>query len=240
MPWLCVRSRPVQGGSGRCWVLCLPRFPLPAPRFLRCLWPSRLGVPYPRSLVYHSMWSVRSAGSVRLPFWFSPCVLCVCVRSRSRGFGANPPPRVAVARAPCAVLVLGAGRAVPLGPFPSACPASVPCSVLLAWGGGSHFPLPGSGLHAPRGVVAGVGTRHQPGRARSCELALGAGLARCRGGTRAPGGGAACLGAKRPGSGALPAPTTRLFGLAAGAHYPLAVGAWGAGVGTRHQPHSAR
>ena len=35
-------------------------------------------------------------------------------------------------------------------------------------------------------------------------------------------------------------PTSRPFGCAAGAHYPLAVGAGGAGVGTRHQPHSAR
>ena len=57
---------------------------------------------------------------------------------------------------------------------------------------------------------------------------------------RVPGGGASCLGVGRPGSGALPPPTTRPFGRAAGAHYPLAVGAGGAGTGTRHQPHSAR
>ena len=36
------------------------------------------------------------------------------------------------------------------------------------------------------------------------------------------------------------APTTRPFGRAAGAHYPLAVGAGGAGVETRLRPHSAR
>ena len=53
-------------------------------------------------------------------------------------------------------------------------------------------------------------------------------------------GGAYCLGVGRPGSGALPPPTTRSFSCAAGAHYPLAVSAGGAGVGTRHQPHSAR
>ena len=57
---------------------------------------------------------------------------------------------------------------------------------------------------------------------------------------RAPGGGASCLGLGRPASGALPPPTTRPFGCAAGAHYPLAVGAGSAGVGTRHRPHSAR
>ena len=45
------------------------------------------------------------------------------------------------------------------------------------------------------------------------------------------------MGEGRPGSGALPPPTARPLGRAAGAHYPLAVGAWGAGVGTRHQPH---
>ena len=55
-----------------------------------------------------------------------------------------------------------------------------------------------------------------------------------------PGGSASCLGVGHPGSGALPPPTARLFGLAAGAHYHLAVGAGGAGVGTRHEPHSAR
>ena len=56
---------------------------------------------------------------------------------------------------------------------------------------------------------------------------------------RVPWKGASCLGVGRPGSGALPPLTTRPFGRATGAHYPLAVGAGGAGVGTRHQPHSA-
>ena len=57
---------------------------------------------------------------------------------------------------------------------------------------------------------------------------------------RVPGRGACCLGLGRPGSGAVPAPTTRPFGRAAGVHYPLAVGAGGAGTGTCHQPHGAR
>ena len=100
----------------------------------------------------------------------------------------------------------------------------------------SCFPLPGLGLRAPPGVGAGSGTRHQPHRARSCELALRAvGEARGR-----PGGGASCLGVGRPGSGALPPPTTRPFGRATGAHYPLAVGAGVAGVGSRHPPQRAR
>ena len=69
---------------------------------------------------------------------------------------------------------------------------------------------------------------------------LRAGFARCGGGTRAPGGGTSRLGVERPGWGALPPPTARPLGCAAGAHYPLAVGAGGAGVGTRHQTHSTR
>ena len=69
---------------------------------------------------------------------------------------------------------------------------------------------------------------------------LRAGFARRGGGMRVPGGGASCLGVGRPGSGAPPAPTTRPFRRAAGAHYPLTVGAGAAGAGTRHQPHSAR
>ena len=54
-----------------------------------------------------------------------------------------------------------------------------------------------------------------------------------------PGGGASCLGVGRLGLGALPFTTTRPFGRAARAHYPLAVGAGEAGIGARHQLHSA-
>ena len=52
-----------------------------------------------------------------------------------------------------------------------------------------------------------------------------AGFACCGGGTRARGGGASCLGVGRPGSGPLPPLTTRPFRRAAGARFPLAVGA---------------
>ena len=83
---------------------------------------------------------------------------------------------------------------------------------------------------------AAVGTRHQPHCARSCELALCA-LGAAQG---CPGGGSTCLGVQRLGSGAPPRPTARPLGRAAGAHYPLAVGAGGVGVGTRHEPHSTR
>ena len=83
---------------------------------------------------------------------------------------------------------------------------------------------------------AGVGTRHQPHSARSFELALRAvGAARGR-----PGGGASCLGVGRPWSSALPPPTARpLSGLPGPTTHWLWVRG-GAGVGTRHQTHSAR
>ena len=96
---------------------------------------------------------------------------------------------------------------------------------------GAHYPLA-----VGAGGGAGVGTRHQPHSARSFELALRAvGAARGR-----LGGGASCLGVGRPGSGALPPPTARPLGGLPGptAHWLLVQG--DAGVGTRHQPHSAR
>ena len=91
----------------------------------------------------------------------------------------------------------------------------------------------------PTGCGCGGRGRGDPSPTPQRAL-LRAGFARWGGGMRVPGGGAPCLGVGRPGSGALPPPTTRPFGRAAGAHYPLAVGAGGAGVETLHQPHSAR
>ena len=91
----------------------------------------------------------------------------------------------------------------------------------------------------PTGCGCGGGGRGDAPRTPQCAL-LRAGFARCGGGTRAPRGGVPCLCVGRPGSGALPSPTARPLGRAAGAHYPLAVGGGDAGVGTGHQPHSAR
>ena len=86
---------------------------------------------------------------------------------------------------------------------------------------------------------AGMGThhpRHQPHRARSFDLALRAvGAARGR-----LVGGASCLRVGRPGLGALRTPSARALG---GLPGPTTHWLWvrgGAGVGTRHQPHSAR
>ena len=91
-----------------------------------------------------------------------------------------------------------------------------------------------AGAHYPLAVDVGGCGRGDPSPTRQR-----AGFARCGGGMRVPGGGASCLGVGRPGSGALPAPTARpLRGLPGPTIHWLWV--WGAaGVGTRHQPHSA-
>ena len=80
----------------------------------------------------------------------------------------------------------------------------------------------------------GEGTRHHPHSMRSCELALrvvGAAPGRLRGGV-------SCLRVECPGLGALPRPTARPSGVRPG---PATHWLWVrcAGVGTRHQPHSA-
>ena len=161
---LCVRGARGRFGGVRAgtWCCVSPSSPFP-PRVFRaaCGGPSRPGVPYPRWLVRHSMRSVRSARSVRLPFWWSPRVLFVCVRSRSRGVRS---PLGGVARASCVVPALGAGRAVPCGPCPSACPAPVPCSVWRAWGGAVRSRFPPTWL----GVVGAAAGRPRGGAFDRC------------------------------------------------------------------------
>ena len=96
-----------------------------------------------------------------------------------------------------------------------------------------------AGAHYPLAVGAGGCGRGDPSPTPQRAL-LRAGFARCGGSTRAPGGGASCLGVGRPGSSALPPPTARpLVGLPGPTTHLLWVRG-GAGVGTRHQPHSAR
>ena len=93
--------------------------------------------------------------------------------------------------------------------------------------------------HYPMAVGAGGCGRGDPSPTPQRPL-LRAGFARCGGGMRVPGEGASCLGVGRPGSGALPTPTARPLG---GLPGPTTHWLWvrgGAGVGTRHQPHSAR
>ena len=75
------RSRQVWGGGAGAGFRVFSVAPLP-PRVPRaaCGGSSCPGVPYPRTPVRHSMRCVRSAGLVRLPLWYSPRALCVCVR----------------------------------------------------------------------------------------------------------------------------------------------------------------
>ena len=96
-----------------------------------------------------------------------------------------------------------------------------------------------AGAHYPLAVGAGGCGRGDPSPTQQRAL-LRAGFARCGGGMRVPGGGASCLGVARPGSGTLPTPTARPLGGLPGltTHWLWVRG--GAGVGTRHQPHSAR
>ena len=96
-----------------------------------------------------------------------------------------------------------------------------------------------AGAHYPLAVGAGGCGRGDPSPAPQRAL-MRAGFARCGGGMRVPELGASCLGVGRPVSGALPPRTARPLGGLPGptTHWLWVRGA--AGVGTRHQTHSAR
>ena len=137
LPWpvhcpvcVCAALAAGSGGSGRYLVLCLSRFPLPAPCVPRCVWravPSGCPLPSLAGTPFHAVCAFRPLGPVAL------LVVPACpLRVRPL-----PPLLGAVACAPRAVPALGACRAVPRGPCPSACLAPVPCSVWRAWGGGA-------------------------------------------------------------------------------------------------------
>ena len=200
------RSRPVRGGWGRCRVLCLPCFPLPAPRFLRCVWRAvQSGCPL-SSLAgtpFHAVCAFRRLGPVAL-LVFPACLLCVCALALSRR--PRPPPplpgllwRAHLARSWCWLLV-GPFHSVraPLrarprsgGPFgllgggrPS------PVSLYLAWG--SALPV---------GWVRAWGPVSNPtARALACwpcalaSRAVGAARGRPGGGRLLPGCGAPVVG----------------------------------------------
>ena len=177
------------------------------------------------------VWGVqgRALSHPRLPALWAGCrgplpTCCECGGVRAWGPVTNPTAR--------ALACCGGGMRVPGG--------GASCLGVGRPGSGALPPptaRPLGGLPGPtthwlwvRGA-AGVGTVTNP-TARA--------LARCGGGMRVPGGGASCLGVGRPGSGVLPPPTARPLGGLPGptTHWLLVRG--GAGVGTRHQPHSAR
>ena len=165
LPWrvqcpvcVCAALAAGSGGSGRSLALCFSRFPLPAPRVLRCVWravPSGCPLPSLAGTPFHTVCAFRALGPVAL-LVVPACPLRVCALALPRH--PLPPLLGGVACAPRAVPALGAGRALPRGPCPSACPAPVPCSVWRAWGGAvrSRFPptwlgVVGVAVGRPRG-----------------------------------------------------------------------------------------
>ena len=175
--------------------------------------------------------------------------------SGASGVGRTPPPdrpslgRAAGARYPLAVGAGGVGVGIRHQPYSArSCELALravgaargrPGGIApLAWVWGvrgralSHVDRPSLGRAAgardPLAVGAGsvgVGTRHLPHSARSCELALRVvGAARGRPG----GGGASCLGVGRPRLGALPRPTARPWGVRPGpaTHWLWVRGVW--------------
>ena len=252
------RSRPVRGARAGTWCCVSPVCPFP-PRVSRadcgpsgCPLPSLAGTPF------HALSAFRVLGPVA--FLVVPvCPLRVCALALPRR--SPPPPLGGVVCAPRAVPALGAGRAVPRGPCPSACPALVPCSVWRAWGGEvrSRVHPTWLGLHALWGLrAAGVmGGRPQGGVACHCcwgrlvsgafppltarPLGRAAGVPRpvctgrslCGGGDPAPAPQRALVraGVARCGAGAVPPPTARPQGRAAGVQRPVCSGCGRCGCG---------
>ena len=150
LPWrvqcpgcVCAALAPGSGGSGRYLVSCLPRFPLPAPRVLRCVWRAvPFGCPLPSlaGTPFNAVCAFRGLGRIAL-LVFPACPLCVCALALPRR-PPPPPPMVGVARAPralrCCALV---------GPFHAvrAPPRVLPwsrASFGLLGGGGGPVPFP--------------------------------------------------------------------------------------------------
>ena len=219
------------GGSGPVLVFVSSPFPPSCPAFPALCVAGRFARVFPTLARWYAILCglrIPLARSGR-PSCNSACPLRVRALALSRR--PRPPPlpgsmwRVHLARSRCWA---------PVGPFhavraPYACRASVPCSVRLAWGGGGPVLFPPC---LAWGCVPPFGAPHS---ARSCELALRAvGPARGR-----PGGGG-CYLCAASGVERCTIPDRSFSGGAAGAHFPLAMGAGGAGVGTRHRPHSAR
>ena len=110
--YVCAALAAGSGGSGRYLVSCLPRFPLLAPRVLRCVWRAVLsGCPLPSlaGTPFHAVCAFRGLGPVAL-LVFPACPLCVCALALPRRL-LPPPPlpwlvwRAHLARSRCWALV---------------------------------------------------------------------------------------------------------------------------------------
>ena len=178
LPWrvqcpvrVCAALVAGSGSSGRYLVLCLSRFPLPAPRVPRCVWravlswcplPSLAGTPFHAVCAFRELGPVSQSGNPRVPF----ACLCACAPAAS----ASPPPwvvwRAHLARSRHWALV---------GPFhvvrapPHVLPWSLAPSGVLGGGrSGPGSPLPGLGLWGWRkGVPVGGAFHCCEGRLRS-------------------------------------------------------------------------
>ena len=178
LPWrvqcpvcVCAALAAGSGGTGRYLVLCLSRFPLPTPRVPRCVWravPSWCPLSSLSGTPVHAVCAFRALGPAAL-LVVPACPLRVCALALPRR--PLPPPLGGVACAPRVVPALGAGRAVPRGPCPSACPAPVPCSVWRAWGGAVRSRFSPTWL----GVVGMAVGRPRGGGFYCCEGRLGSG-----------------------------------------------------------------
>ena len=156
---MCAALASGSGGSGRYLVLCLSRFPLPAPRVPRCVWravPSGCPLPSLAGTPFNAVCAVRVLGPVAL--LVVSRALCVCVRSRSPGVRSLLP--WVVWRAHLA----RSGHWALVGPFqvvrapPRVLPRSLALSgVPVGRRSGPGSPLLGLGLWGRRkGVPGGV------------------------------------------------------------------------------------
>ena len=99
LPWrvqcpvsVCAALAAGSGGSGRYLVLCLSRFPLPAPRVPRCVWravPCGCPLPSLAGTPFHAVSAFRALGPVAL-LVVPACPFRVSVSSRSRGVRSPP------------------------------------------------------------------------------------------------------------------------------------------------------
>ena len=148
LPWrvqcpvrVCAALAAGSGGSGRYLVLCLSRFPLPAPRVPRCVWwavQSRCPLSSLAGTPFHAVCAFRELGPVAL-LVVPACPLRVCALALPRC--PLPPPLVVwcvhLARSPQWALV---------GPFhvvrapPRVLPRSLARSGVLGGGGPARFP----------------------------------------------------------------------------------------------------
>ena len=165
LPWrvqcpvrVCAALAAGSGGSDRYLVLCLSRFPLPAPRVPRCVWravPSGCPLPSLAGTPLHAVCAFRELGPVA-PLVVPVCPLRVCALALPRR--PLPPPwvvwRAHLARSRHWALV---------GPFhvvrapPRVLPRSLAPSGVL--GGGGPVPVPpylAWGCAPPVGRVRGV------------------------------------------------------------------------------------